>query len=117
MSYEIPLFSITRIAGADLTNKQYHAVKIDTGTKDGVVAAGAAEEALGILQHPAIQGEPVRVMIHGVSMAVFGAAVTYGQKLTTDANGALVPVSDTEPVLAIALESGNAGEIHPVLLK
>jgi hypothetical protein len=49
-------------------------------------------------------------------MAVYGAAVTAGQNLTPDGSGRLVPAGGNDAAVAVAAESGSAGEICSVYL-
>ncbi|MGB9886747.1 MAG: hypothetical protein ACPLRW_07115 [Moorellales bacterium] len=114
MAYEIPVEMMTRIAGADLSNSQYLAVKVNASGQ--VVLAGAGENAIGILQNKPANGQAAQIMVLGESKAVYGASVTAGQNLAADASGKLVPASGEAAVLAVALESGGANEIHTVLL-
>lgn len=114
MAWEKPLEKITLIAAADLSAKQFYAVKIDNNGK--AVLAGAGENAVGILQNTPTAGNVAEVMTLGVSKAVYGATVTGGQNLSADANGKLIPTAGSAAAIAVALESGSANEIHPVLL-
>jgi len=114
MAYEIPVEMMTRTAGADLSAKQYYAVKVNSSGQ--VVLAGAGENAIGVLQNKPASGQAAQIMVLGESKAVYGASVTAGQNLAADASGKLVPAAGEAAVLAVALESGSADEIHTVLL-
>lgn len=113
MAWEIPIELVSITAGADLSNSQYKAVKIDAN--GNVVLAGAGENAIGILQNAPEQGKVASVMVLGESKAVYGDTVTAGANLEVDASGRLVPAT-SGAVVAVARESGNADEIHTVLL-
>jgi hypothetical protein len=63
-----------------------------------------------------VAGKVTDVMTLGVSKARYGASVTAGQNLASDANGKLVPAAGSDAVLAVAMESGSADEIRSVLL-
>ena len=111
---EAAVQNITLITAADMSAKQYRAVKID-GTGKAALA-GAGENAVGIIQDPVPAGHAAAVMCLGISYAVYGDVVAAGANLTPDANGALVTAAGDDCVLAIALEAGVANEIRPVLL-
>lgn len=114
MAYEIPTEKLSLIAGEDLTTKQYHAVKVNAN--GNVVLARAGENAIGILQNKPEQGKVAEVMSLGISKAVYGGTVTAGQNLAVDSEGRLVNASGNSAVIGVALESGEANEIHSVLL-
>ena len=113
---EIPVQNLSGVASTDLSGNQYCFVKLDSNGQLALDAAGG--EGIGILQDKPKAGQTGRVMVLGESFCVYGAAITAGQRLTSDTNGNAVPVSQaTDAVLAIARESGAADEIHTVLLK
>lgn len=76
---------ITMIAGADLSAKQYCAVKLNSS--GNIVAAGAGEDAVGILQTKPTSGQAGTVRISGVSKMVAGGSITAGSRVASDANG------------------------------
>lgn len=117
MATEIEKFSISLNAGADLSSSDF---LVGTVNASGlaVVQTTAAAGGVGIIQYGDLAGRPVKVMNVGVSRAVYGGAVTAGDKLTNDTAGKLVKSSaGTDAIIAIALESGVSGEQHSVLLK
>lgn len=114
MAHEIPVQCTSLIAAADLTTKQYYAVKVDSNGKAAL--AGAGENAIGILQDNPNTGEIGNVMVLGESKAIYGGAVTAGQNLAADASGKLVTAGGSDAVLAVAKESGVADEIHTVYI-
>lgn len=87
MAYEMDVLDITFIAGADLSAKQYHFVKL---TADNTVeVAGAGEQAIGILQNKPTAGLAARVRVFGVSRFINGTAgaIAYGVKVKSDGDG------------------------------
>jgi len=114
MPKHIPLQNITLIAGQDLSTKQYYAVKVDTNGQ--AVLAGAGENSVGVVQNVPASGQTATVMTLGISPVVYGASITAGSNVTPDANGKVVTAGGSDAVLGIALESGNADEVHPILL-
>ncbi len=81
-----PVLDWTFEAGADLSTKQYHAVKFDGSGK--VVLAGAGENAIGVLQdQPAASGRACRVRVFGITRFVAGGVIAPGANVAADANG------------------------------
>lgn len=125
MSVANPMASVTRLAGADLSTKQFYAVKVDSAGK--VVLAGAGEMALGILQNNPASNVAGTIAMAGSSKAVAGGSITAGDPVAADANGKLVAAtrgrtntSDAgaavDPligshVIGIALEGASANDI------
>lgn len=107
-------YSTNVLAGDDLSDKQYHAVKLNPSAQ--IILSGAGENALGILQDKPTSGRVGKVMCEGKSPAIYGASVTAGNSLTPDAAGKLVPATGSNAVVAIAAESGSANEIHSVYI-
>jgi hypothetical protein len=114
LAKEIPVEVITLIAAADLSAKQYYAVKIDATGKAAM--AGAGQNAVGILRNNPTADQPAAVMVLGIALAMYGGAVTAGDNLMTDANGKLITATGTNPVVCVAMESGADGEVHSVIL-
>lgn len=115
------IFDDTKVASADLSTKQYYAVKLHT--TEGQMALGAAvtDEVLGILQDKPKSGEAGRVRVHGISKAISkgdGTAIAIGDHLNTDASGKLVKAHTADrPNCAIALEASTVdGKVISVLL-
>jgi len=79
-----------------------------------MVISGAGENALGILQDKPASGQVGAVCCLGKSMAIYGASVTAGQNLASDASGKLVPATGSDAVVAVAAESGSSGDICSV---
>lgn len=109
-----PVQNITLIAGEDLSNSRFKAVKVDT---DGTaVKAGAGQNAVGIIQNAPGEGEAVCVMALGISDVIYGGNVTAGQNLACDAQGRLVVAGGSDAVVAVALKNGALNEQHRALL-
>ena len=115
MPGEKPLFQESFLTAADLSEKRYYAVKLDSAGK--IVLAGAGEASIGILQRGEGTGKVCPVMMLGISYAILGAAVaTPGTNLTPDAAGKLVTAGGTDKVIAYNLKAGDTGDIIPVCL-
>ena len=103
-------------AAADLSAKQFYAVKI-TAARAVNLASTGGEAIYGILQNTPTSGLAADVGILGVSKAIAGAAVTAGDYLMTDTSGRLITVTTTNHRVAQALEAaGAAGVIFTVAL-
>lgn len=130
MSIEYKVQNLTLVAAADLSAKQYTAVKVDSAGK--AAAAGAGEMPIGVLQNNPVAGAAATVAYGGVTKAKAGGSITAGAAVASDANGAVVAAtlartntSDggaaTDPligsnVIGIALAGADSGDIIPVLL-
>ena len=106
--------STSILAGADLSSKQFYAVKLNASGL--MILSGAGENALGILQDKPASGQVGAVCCLGKSLAIYGATVTANQNLTPDASGRLVPATGSDAQVGVAAESGYVGEIHSVYL-
>jgi hypothetical protein len=115
MATEELVYCTSVIAGADLSDKQFYYVTLNTSGK--IVLAGAGESGLGILQDRPALGQVGSVGRVGKSMVIYGAEVTAKQNLTPNASGKLVPAIANDAVVAMAAESGSAGEIRSVYLR
>ena len=113
-------------AGADLSGDQYRAVALNASGQ--IVRAGAGAKAVGILVDKPRAGQHGTVAVSGVTKAVAGGAVAPGDYLSTDANGAVVPATDTAVsdgtapgtqgthIIGQALEGAAAGELVTLVL-
>jgi hypothetical protein len=101
-------------AAADLSAKQYFAVKL-TAARSVNLANTGGENIYGILQNTPLANDAADVGIFGVSCAVVGSAgCAAGDALSTDNTGALVTQSGGNKTVAVALEAGTSGEIISV---
>ena len=117
MAYEEQLQSISVAAGADLSEKQYRFMTINSSGE--LAATGDGLKADGVLQNkPDAQGRTGALGISGVSKLEAGAAITAGDDLAPDSVGRGVTASVTGDVVAArALEDASgAGSIIAVLL-
>lgn len=109
MALEVDLFSQSYEANADLSAKQFYAVKDVAGYK--VDLAGAGEKCVGILQNIPKSGEGALVRHLGESKAVAdgsGTAIAVGDQLKSDANAKLVKAAANDWALGTALEATTA---------
>jgi len=95
------------------TSKRYYGVTI-ANTGSGLVAtlaSVAGQRIDGILRDdPAAAGDPATVVVSGPTYAMLGGAVTAGDEVTVDANGAFVTATDDDHIAGICWQSGTSGE-------
>lgn len=117
-------------AGADLSTKQFRAVKVNSSAQ--AVVAGAGEFAIGILQNKPAAGQAATITYSGVSKAILGGSVTAGATVASDGNGAFVDATEARTntsdagasadpligsnIMGVALAGGVTGDIVPVLI-
>lgn len=80
--------SISLVAAADLSAKQFFAAKIDSNGKAAV--AGAGEACVGVIQNNPPAGSPANIMVNGTTKAKAGGSITAGDYVAADANGKFV---------------------------
>lgn len=106
-------------AGADLSGKLYLAAKIN-GSGEVVPVAAITDPVAGIINDdPAAAGRAATLQHRDVSKCIVGAtAVTVGTMVEIAADGRVLPsatgVNATQ--VGMALESGSANDVIPVLL-
>ena len=106
MAYEVPGFKLgTLLAGADLSDKQYHAVKLNSSGAV-IVAAALTDACLGVLQNNPVAGQPCEIMSNGVTKYKAGAAVAAGAALSCGADGRPITAAGAgTPVIGVNLEA------------
>lgn len=101
------------VAGAAIS--AFQVVKF--GTTDDLVVPATEGTAVGVsADASAVPGERVDIVMTGATPVRYGATVTRGDRLTSDANGSVVKAVDGDQSVGIALLSGVAGDIGSVLL-
>jgi len=112
-------------AAADLSTKQYHAVKLDsTARRVAAITNANAEQPIGILQDdPDAAGRTADVAYFGVVKAECGGTIAFGANLACNNDGEVI--SDDEITnggavdlhhIGVALEAGSDGDIIDILL-
>jgi hypothetical protein len=87
MAFEIPVFTFSLEAAADLSAKQYTYVKLDTNGRAAAVTA-ATDIPVGILQNkPAALGREAVIVGLGISKVVANGAITAADQVGTSADG------------------------------
>ena len=117
MAVELPVFNTPGlVAGADLSAKQYHFVKLN-GTGTQVVACnGVTDKPIGVLQNKPTSGQAAEVMMLGISKVVGDANLAIDDLIGTSADGqaaAYVPGTDTTKYVVgrVLTENTAAGGI------
>jgi hypothetical protein len=101
------------IANADLSAKQFYAVKQTATARKVDVASTGGEAITGILCNTPKAGEAVEVCHSGFTKALAGTGgFTAGNQLMTEAaTGKLVVKTSTNVVVAVAHETVSGGEL------
>jgi len=107
------------LAGADLSAKQYHLVRIAASTAKTALAAGAATATIiGVLQNDPLLGEAASVVCAGMTKSVAGGAITPGALLTANSTGQCVATTAANnAVVGRALTAAaNAGDLFELVV-
>ena len=112
MASEKNLLNDSWAANADLSTKQYFAMKLGTTAGQIAIAAAATDYVIGILQNtPAAAGRAAELCVYGRTKAQVEATtdIAIGDALGVDANGRLIKrTADKDMVVAIAEEAATA---------
>lgn len=117
-----PTGTITREAARDLSDYQYHAMKIDTDSQIDYVDTSSAGVCIGVLQNaPDAAGEEAEVATEGTSLLYVdgnSTSIAEGDPLASNSNyHGHKADSDQEQFFAIALQPSTAdGDLIEVML-
>jgi dihydrodipicolinate reductase len=115
VAFEIPGFSFSLIAAADLSALQFHGVNVNTSGQAASPSAGG--RVAGFLQNKPTLGQVGTVYRTGITKAVVGTGgVTAGDTVAVDATGAVVTAAAGNFGVGIALATAAATDIVSVLL-
>lgn len=118
MAFEIPGFSFTLPAAADLSASQFRFVNADTTaglSKAALPAAGG--RAIGVLQNKPTAGLAATIVQTGIVKVEVGTGgVTAGDTVQCLADGRITVVAAGKYAVGIALATGVIGTLVPVLL-
>lgn len=103
-------------ASADLSAKQYYAVKIDASGE--IAVCGDGEPCVGsLLNKPDAQGKSASVQIGGIAKFVFSASVAEGTEVASDAAGKITAAVTGDSVIGVCFVDGGAdGQVGEVLM-
>ena len=107
------------LAGASLTAKQFHFVKLASTAGEVVAVNATTDAAIGILQNNPADGEPAEVRILGVSKCAMAAAVAHGTDLgwNTTAQGTGRTISGSRSAGGTVIETTTtATDLATVIL-
>lgn len=113
MAYESPQICIgTLTASADLSDKQYHFVKLASATTVAICAA-VTDKPIGVLQNNPTSGQVAEICLFGISKISADATLAAGDVIGTSADGQAQPITlgteTTVHVCGQAIEAGAAG--------
>jgi hypothetical protein len=123
MSWEQNIVSISRTAAADLSSSKNRFVALNSQAQIAVCGNGA--QPVGVLRNNPLAGNIGTVGVNGVIRVLVGTVAVVPGPVKSDANGcAAIAVAATitgsnvvgSNVAGIALDSGNPGDVIPVLL-
>lgn len=107
-----PLIVDSAPAGADLSTKQYHFVKLSSGT--AVLCTAATDLPIGVLQNKPVAGREAEWIALGPSPVIADGALTEGALIGPSADSqadAKVPGTDvTEYVCGRVLQAASAAD-------
>lgn len=110
MAYEIPAFTFTLEAGADLSAHQYKFVKLTSGKAAAIAAA--TDLPIGVLQNKPTSGQAATIMQHGITKLQADAALTVDLLIGTSADGQAdaktLGTDTTEHTVGVVLEAAAA---------
>lgn len=107
MAWELPVLDLSLEAGADLSSKQFHLVKLTSSGK--VDVSGASDRPIGVLQNDPGSGHAAQVRVLGVSKVVSGYSFSVGTVLASNASGKAITSSSAKPI-GIALEAATSAD-------
>lgn len=115
MSWRTPLLDKTLQAAGTIS--PYRLCKFSTTDTTVVQATAATDALIGVSgQVGAASGEAIDITMVGVGEVTLGGNVTRGNSVTADSDGCAVAASDGNSVAGIALKSGVADDVIPILL-
>ena len=123
MAYDISnsAVKISRVAGEDLSAKQYHFVKLDNG--DGTVKAvdGATDRPIGVLQNTPTSGQIAEITVVGGTKVEAGGTASVGQPAFASASATAVTLAfgttgSAAYVVGTFIEDAAAGAITTALV-
>lgn len=101
-------------AGAAITKKRI--VMVGAADNEAITATAGAV-AIGVsAEVDVLSGDTVDVIMSGTPDVEYGGAVTRGARLASDATGRAVAAATADECIGVALESGVAGDIRPMLI-
>lgn len=101
-------------ATADLSGKQFFAVKLDA-VGGVVIASSQGEKVFGILQNKPTAGQPAHVRTLGVTKWSSDAAITAGAEVTVQSDGQVMTSASSDNIAGQAIDgAGGADELPSI---
>ena len=119
MAHEEILMSISLVASADLSAKQYFAIEtVDTSGVTEAALAGNGEDILGVLQNDPVSAETATVGVSGVTKASAGGVIAAGGNVSVDAAGEFVASATGDVIVGVNVGLTTAdGDIFSLFLQ
>jgi hypothetical protein len=115
MATESPFFrdGANTTAAADLSTKQFFAVKLTTTSRTTNIVAAATDLVYGILQNKPKSAQACDVCLFGITKAVAGGSVTAGHLMGVDTSGRIVEFATGAGNTAVGytLETGVVSQV------
>lgn len=119
MATQLPLFTLPGFeAGADMSDDQFHLVKI-TDDEEVQTVNATGDIPLGVLQNAPTSGETAQVMHLGISKVVADTdGITAGSYVVMTADGQVEDAGATasELVIGVGVDEASDGNIGSILL-
>lgn len=113
MAFEQPGVVVTLEAGADLSTKQYHFIKV-TGAQTCNAITATTDKPVGVLQNkPAAVGRAATVNVDGITKMIAGGAVPAGSPISFNAAGQAIVATTGLVIHGTAL--GSAGAVNDLV--
>ena len=119
MAIEEALVSISLVASADLSAKQYFAIEaVDTSGVAQAGLAGNGERILGVLQNDPTSGQAATIGISGVTKASAGGTIAAAADVSVDAAGEFVASATGDVIIGVNVGLTAAdGDIFSLFLQ
>jgi hypothetical protein len=121
MSIEMGYSNDSFKAGADLSNDQYHFVKLVRSAGNDLFVnrlTTGISVAVGVLRNkPAASGRAAEVVTGGITKVEVGEAISAGDAVVADASGRAIKLDATGEIpVGLILQNASTGDVAPVKL-
>ena len=115
MSVYVNRSTMTLVAAADLTAKQFNAVKIDSNGQAALAVLGDA--IAGVLLNNPAAGQSATIQLSGVTKGKAGGTIAAGAAVTPNASGVFIAATTGNYIAGYAKEAAVSGDTFAILLK
>ena len=123
MAYDISnsAVKISRVAGEDLSAKQYHFVELDNGNGTVKAVNAATDRPIGVLQNTPTSGQIAEITVVGGTKVEAGGTASVGQPAFASASATAVTLAfgttgSAAYVVGTFIEDAAAGAITTALI-